>query len=428
MAIDPLDIQKIKDATDLIELIGKTVALKKAGIRWVGLCPFHAERTPSFTVTPRDGFWHCFGCRKSGDAITWLIEVEHMAFPDAVQELADRAGIAVTRTSRPKKYESLIEAVKLASEWYSARLMSADDAGTARGYVRSRGMGREAIERFGLGWSPADGTALWDALGSDIGESDFIAAGIGYRAHSGQMRDRFAGRLMFPIHDQSGNPVAFAARILDESPSEPKYTNTKTTPIYRKSEILYNLHNAKQSTVRLDKIVIVEGYTDVISLDQHGHPNVVATCGTAVTDHHINSLTRYTRNIVLAMDGDSAGTKAAADTINRIDTASINLAIADLAGCDPADIAMANPDRLVHLLTDAANSIDWSLERIAALTDFASPQQRVANSTKAAEIIAAQPHPEIRRQYAQQIAERYQVSLDHITNTINHTRKRKTRP
>src|SRR5882757_3453269 len=314
MGIVDDDVARVREATDLVALAGEHLALKKSGRRFVGLCPFHPEKTPSFSINPEQGFYYCFGCAASGDAITFVREVEHLDFVGAVERLAARAGIQLRYDDAAysldrKRRDRLHDAVAAAIDFYHDRLMTHEDAGLARRYLRSRSYEKEAVQRFKLGYSP-DG---FDALSRHLEEqkfsrADITDAGLAFVNKTNRLQDAFRGRLMFPIYDARGAAAGFGGRSLDGVP--PKYKNTQETPIYQKSRLLYGLNWAKPEIVARGEVVICEGYTDVMAFVLAGVPQVVATCGTALADEHFTMLKNFARKVTLAYDADAAGRAA----------------------------------------------------------------------------------------------------------------------
>ncbi|MDQ3146601.1 MAG: DNA primase, partial [Actinomycetota bacterium] len=313
MGILDEDIERVRGANPLDVIVGEQVALRRVGTRWVGLCPFHTEKTPSFSVNAEAGFWFCFGCQASGDAIDFVRETQHLDFVGAVETLAGRAGIQlryddVRQTSTRRRRQSLVEAMEKAVSWYHERLLTGDDARPARAYLRSRGYDGEVVRRHRLGWAPEG----WDELSRTIKlpESVLRDTGLAFVNSRDRLQDSFRGRLLFPIFDTRGDPVALGGRALPGGDG-PKYKNSPSTKLYDKSEVLYGLHWAKADIVASKEVVVCEGYTDVIGLALAGVPRAVGVCGTALTDRHVATLRNFARRIVLAFDADGAGQSAA---------------------------------------------------------------------------------------------------------------------
>ena len=312
MGISDQDINRVKESVDIVSLISEHVPLKRTGRRYSGCCPFHDEKTPSFSVNPELGFFYCFGCHKKGDAITFLREMLHMDFTEALEALAKRANITLTydksQIESKTKLTPLYDALKMATQYYSNILMSSDEAKYVRQYLRSRGIEKDAVLDFEIGYSTESYDGLVKYLSDKFLPSQLVEANLAYKNSRGQYSDVFRGRLMFPIKNTSGAVIGFGARTMNGTP--PKYKNTSETKLYRKSNVLYNIDKAKSSAVALGYFVVCEGYTDVIAFNQAGIESCVATCGTAATIEHVKTMSKYAKKIILCFDYDSAGQKA----------------------------------------------------------------------------------------------------------------------
>ncbi len=433
MGIHDEDVARVREATDIVAVIGEYVQLKRVGRRWQGLCPFHAEKTPSFSVNAEIGVYHCFGCKASGDAITFLREVEHADFPEAVERLAGRSGITLRYTAPGEgadrqKRGKLTEALEKAVEWYHQRLLTAPDAGRARGYLRQRGYDGDVVRQYKLGWAPDE----WDALAKDLGVGAdqgmsaqvFSDAGLGFRNKGGRIQDSFRARLLFPIFDPSGKPLGFGGRVLPGGEG-PKYKNSVDNAVYRKSRVLYGLNWAKQDIVNAGEVIVCEGYTDVIGFAQAGISRAVATCGTALTEDHVRVLRRFAPRIVLAFDADSAG-QTAAERFSQWEHAfELEVAVADLPpGADPGDLAQSNPERLAAAVTDAVDFMDFRINRVVGEADLSTVKGQVRTGERAARLVAEHPNPEVRDKYLVGIADRCSVSADHLRGVVADARRR----
>ncbi|MCY3632529.1 MAG: DNA primase [bacterium] len=433
MGIHEEDVARVREATDIVAVISEYVQLKRVGRRWQGLCPFHAEKTPSFSVNAEMGVYHCFGCKASGDAITFLREVEHADFPEAVERLAGRSGIALRYTSPGEgadrqKRGKLTEALEQAVEWYHQRLLTAPDAGPARGYLRQRGYDGDIVRQYKLGWAPDE----WDALAMDLGVGTdsamsaqvFSDAGLGFRNKGGRIQDSFRARLLFPIFDPSGKPVGFGGRVLPGGEG-PKYKNSVDNAVYRKSRVLYGLNWAKQDIVNAGEVIVCEGYTDVIGFAQAGIARAVATCGTALTEDHVRVLRRFASRIVLAFDADSAG-QTAAERFSQWEHAfELEVAVADLPpGADPGDLAQSDPERLAAVVSDAVDFMDFRINRVLGGADLSTVKGQVRAGERAAQLVAEHPNPEIRDKYLVEISDRCSVSPDHLRGVVADARRR----
>lgn len=316
----------ILDTSRIEEVVGDFVALKKRGSNLLGLCPFHNERTPSFTVSPAKGFFKCFGCGKAGDSVTFIMEHEHLTFPEALRYLANKYNITIEEEAPSPEFaeqqsfrESLFTVTAYAQDFYQDYLWNAEE-GKAIGlsYFRERGFTDEIIRRFHLGFSPDKWDALTTAATAAGYQRDLLEKTGLTIVQENKVYDRFRSRVMFPIHNLTGRVIAFGARILKTDPKSPKYLNSPETEIYIKSKNLYGISQAKKAIIAHDACYLVEGYTDVISLHQAGIENVVASSGTALTVEQIRLIGRYTRNITVLYDGDAAGIKASLRGIDLI--------------------------------------------------------------------------------------------------------------
>jgi len=304
-------IDQIKERLDIVDLIGRHVHLQKSGRYLKGLCPFHTEKTPSFFVFPDTQRWHCFGCNRGGDIFTFIMELEGLDFRSALEELARQANVPLVKRT-PQQVQAENEAERLRSliasavEYYHTLLMTAPQARQARDYLKRRGFKRETVELFQLGYS----LDTWDALrthllGLGYSVEEQIKAGLLIEREGGGTYDRFRGRVMIPIYDRRGRPIAFGSRALGDE--QPKYMNSPQTPLFDKSKVLFGLHLASRGIRETDAAVIVEGYMDVMIPYQAGYRNIVAPMGTALTEAHLKQLQRLTRRFILALDPDSAG-------------------------------------------------------------------------------------------------------------------------
>jgi DNA primase len=410
------DIQRVREATDFIAVASEHIALKKVGTRWTGLCPFHAEKTPSFSVNAEEGLWYCFGCQAKGDAITFLREIEHVDFVEAVERLAARAGIelryddAAVGKDRQRR-SRLTEALEKAVDFYHQRLLTAPDGGPARQYLRSRGYDGEMVRAFQIGWAPDD----WDALCRALKLPDDIVsdAGLGFVNRRNRQQDAFRARVMFPIFDAGGRPVAFGGRILEGE--GPKYKNSQENQVYSKRRTLYGLNWAKTNVVETGEAIVCEGYTDVIGFFQVGLPRAVATCGTALADEHFNLLKNFARRVVLAYDADAAGQAAAERFYAWEQKFEIDIAVAAMpAGSDPGDMARNDPEGLQKAVAEAQPFLAFRLERALAGADLRSVEGRARAARSAMLAIAEHPNELVRDQYVMQVADRCRVSPDRL--------------
>ncbi|MEY2453019.1 MAG: primase [Acidimicrobiaceae bacterium] len=417
MGIVDDDIVRVREATNLRDVVSQYVQLKRVGRRWVGLCPFHAEKTGSFNVNEENGLFKCFGCGKGGDAITFVREIEHLDFVDAVEWLATKCGITLRYTEKRedegrKRRSRLIDAMAKAVEWYHERLLKGEDAGRARGYVRSRGLDGDVVRQYRIGWAPEG----WDTLARALRLPDdvLVDTGLGFLNRRGGQTDAFRGRLLFPIFDANGDPVAFGGRIL-QGGEGPKYKNSSGSAIYDKSKVLYGLNWAKADVVNADEVVVCEGYTDVIGFAEAGVPRAVATCGTALTIDHLRTLQKFARRIVLAFDADAAGQDAAARFYQWERDLDLDIAVAALpVGVDPGDLAQSDPQALQASVADAVPFLGFRVGRALDAAVLASPEGRARAAEIALGVIAEHPSELVRDQYVMQVAERCRIDPEQL--------------
>lgn len=309
-------IDDLVSRIDIVELIGSRVPLKRAGREYQARCPFHDERSPSFTVSPAKGFYHCFGCGAHGTALKFLMEYDRLEFLDAVEELARQAGVEVPRETRQRNEDSqvrgMFEVLEAATRWFAAQLERSD---AAKNYLARRGVDAATRERFSLGYAPDGFDGLKQALGRDAASLKLLEqTGMLSKSDSGHVYDKFRGRLMFPIHDRRGRPIAFGGRVLAASKDKeegPKYLNSPETPLFHKGRELYGLRQVQLANSKIPRLIVVEGYMDVVSLFQYGITTAVATLGTATTPDQAELMFRNASDVYFCFDGDAAGRKAA---------------------------------------------------------------------------------------------------------------------
>ncbi len=426
MGIPDEDVARVRAETDIVALIGEHAALKKVGRRWQGLCPFHGEKTPSFSVNAEEGFYYCFGCQAKGDAISFVRAIEHLDFVDAVRRLADKAGITIRedaasgRDSQRRKI--YLDAMEQATEWYHQRLLTSPDAGQARDYLRSRGYDGTVVRRFRLGWAPDD----WDALCTSIGLDEELAvgAGLGFVNRRHRLQDAFRARVLFPICDPSGHPVALGGRVLPGSTDPAKYKNSSETPIYSKRKTLYALNWAKHDIIASDEVVVCEGYTDVIGLFGVGVERAVATCGTALAEEHVKLLRGFASRVVLAFDADGAGQSAAGRFYEWQRKLSIDVAVAALPeGSDPGEMARSDPDGLRAAIAGAKPFLQFRVDRILDAAELGTPEGRARAADSALAAVAEHPDNLVRDQYLMQVAERCRLEPGLLRDRLEQLRR-----
>ena len=410
MAIVEEDIERVRSAVSLVDVVSPYVQLKRVGRNHVGLCPFHAERTGSFNVRDEIGRYHCFGCGASGDVFRFVQDVEHVDFVVAVEQLAGKAGVTLRYTTGGEGRErgrrkELLEAVEAAVDWYHQRLLTASDGRAARDYLRSRGIDGTVARRFRLGWAPDD----WDALAAGLArpERALRESGLAFLNRRNRLQDTFRARLLFPILNEAGEAVAFGGRILPGSTDPAKYKNSPETEIYRKSRVLYGLSWAKSDIVKADRVVVCEGYTDVIGFHQAGVPIAVATCGTALTADHVRLLKRFASRVVLAFDADAAGQGAAERFYEWERQFDVTVEVARLPrGQDPAGLAGQDPEALRRAVEEAEPFLGFRVGRVLrAGGRVATPEAKARLANAAMAMVSEHPDVNVRKLYAGQVAQ-----------------------
>jgi DNA primase len=430
MGIVDEDIAKVREATDIVAVISQYTQLKRVGQRFSGLCPFHAEKTPSFSVNPTDGLYYCFGCQVRGDAITFVREKEQLDFVGAVEHLASRAGITLRYTERDegegrRRQSRLFELTERAAEWYHQRLRTSPDAAAARAYLRSRGFDADEVAHFRIGWAP-DG---WDLLARDLKAplDDLVASGLGFQNRAGRKQDFFRARILFPIMDERSRVVGFGGRKLPDAEGA-KYQNSRDNELYNKSKVLYGLNWAKADVVNHGEVVICEGYTDVIGFARAGIPRAVATCGTSLTEDHVKQLKRFTRRLVLAYDADEAG-QTAADRVYAWEQAhDVEVAVVELpAGSDPDELARTSPETLHAAVGAARPFLAFRVDRVLGAADLRSAESRARAADAALEVVAEHPNDLVRDQYVMQVADACRIEPAQLRDRLAALRRRPRR-
>lgn len=431
MAFDRDDIERVRQASDIVELARAITTVKKSGRSVKAICPFHQEKTPSLSLEPAQGLFHCFGCGKGGDVFKWVMESQAVEFGEAVEILARQAGITLQQdpraAARQGRRRAIVEAVGAAVEFYHQRLRQSPDGGAARSYLRGRGYDADVVDGFKLGYAPEE--RGWNALCVELkargmAEKVLIEAGLATRTSKGRLRDWFHGRLMFPIHDIKGDPVGFGARVLEGD--GPKYLNSPETPVYQKARLLYGLDRAKSRIARENLAVVVEGYTDVIALHLAGYDLAVATCGTALGEDHFDLLRRFSDRVVLAFDADQAGAGAAlrGGGLQTPTDLGLDLRVAVMPeGRDPADLVQEGAiDLLRSAIDESVPLLAFELDRILESHDLSEIEGRARALREAAPRIARLDDEVARREYARQVARRTGLEADAAVRAVEQVR------
>ncbi|OUO88924.1 DNA primase [Gordonibacter sp. An230] len=439
------DIQKVREASDIVAVIGERTPVKQRGRDFWCCCPLHNEKTPSFKIDPALQLWHCFGCGEGGDVFAFVMKSEDLSFPEAVRRLAERAHIEISESGgRPGEgagRKARLKAVCAeAAEYYHTQLMRnpGPDASAARSYLAGRGLGGEVPKAWRLGFAPGRGSLVRHLSAAGFTAEEMQQANVALVGKDdGRLRDRFFNRIMFPINDPQGECIAFGGRVVGKG--EPKYLNSQETPLFHKSQVLYGLDKAKAAMASTGTAVVCEGYTDVIALHEAGLRNAVATLGTALTMRHIRLLSRHARHrIVYLFDGDEAGQRAADRALAFIDgsmtpeagKSRIELAAVTLPDAlDPAEFVGARgADALRQLVERAQPLLTYGIERRLAKHDLSRPEGRSAALSDALSVLAPIKDSMLAKDYAVQIASRCRAREEDVLAELAHLKAPRPMP
>ena len=403
------DKERVRQATDVLALVGETVELRQQGSTYWGRCPFHPDKNPSFHVDPQTGLWKCFGCGESGDIFAYVMKREGLEFPDAIRYLADRAGIELQEergTNRGPRRNRLIDALTEAEGYYSTMLL------------RGRGFGSPICKKWRLGYAPGNGQLIAYLRSKGFTNAELVAADLALESN-GRLRDRFYGRVMFPIHDRQGRTIAFGGRVLDDG--KPKYLNTNETPVFHKSKHLFAFDRAKDGMVATGEAIVCEGYTDVIAMHEAGFTNTVAALGTSFSVDHVRAISGFAKTRIICMfDGDAAGQKAAERAVQFLDKTQLEMVCVVLPdNQDPAEyLADHGANAMRDRLAEARPLMDFVFERRLATYDLSVPGQRVAALDSLAEVLAPLKESILLDGYAAQIAQILGTNTDEVKRRI----------
>lgn len=419
-------IEELNRRTDIVELVGSYVQLKHKGRLYGGLCPFHSEKSPSFYVYPDTQSFYCFGCGAGGDAITFAKKINSIDYPEAVKLLAARAGMPEPqeddKTGRMRS--RVLSMNKEAARFFYACLNSTvEEARQARAYWRRRGLDDKTIVRFGLGYAPNDGQALYQYLREKgYNQQELDASGLFKRSQSGRIYCLFWRRVMTPIFDLRGNIIAFGGRVLDDS--KPKYVNSPETLVYHKSETVFALQIAKRSAVR--RFVLCEGYMDVISMHQAGVDTAVCACGTALTPDQVRLISEYADEVILCYDSDEAGQKATMRSLELFRNSPVKVGVLQIPGAKDPDeyIKKYGADRFKALLDGVGNALDFRMKRLRDKYDLSQDSQRLEYIKEAVEMLAERSNPTEQEVYAGRLAEETNISKTAILTQLSSAVKK----
>ena len=411
-------VDQVRAAADIVKIVGDYVKLRKAGANFVGLCPFHQEKTPSFSVHPVKQIFKCFGCGVAGDVFKFVMLIDSLTFPEALRRVAEKVGVRLEERAGDETYDAnsklraaLMKLHEIAGKFFAAQLGATAEGRLARAYLADRGMTDEVVGRFRIGYAPGDGQGLVRHLGGlDFEKEALEKSGlIIFDAERGRPYDRFRRRIIYPIANDSGKVVAFAGRALGDD--QPKYLNSPETAIYTKSRLLYNLDRAAQGIRKLDYAILVEGYMDCIAVAASGIENVVASCGTSLTEGHIRLLGRYTRRVVVNYDPDSAGVAATERSLALLLEGGFEAKVLTLpGGLDPDEfIRKKGVKAYGELLASAPSYLDYLTERATKTHDVRTPEGKVAAANAVLPYLIKVPNAMLRSELAARLAERLRV-------------------
>ena len=427
MAFLPSFIDDVIARNPIEDVVGQYVALKRQGGNLFGLCPFHGEKTASFSVAPEKGIFYCFGCHKGGGVINFIMEIENLSYPDSVRYLAKRAGLEAPEDeqyqSRYRKQERLWSLSKEAARFFCGQLYApAGAAGLA--YAQKRRLSKNTLTKFGIGFAPNAWSSLLDAMKrKGYTEEELLEAGLAVKSAKGAVYDRFRNRLMFPIIDVRGNVIGFGGRVMDDS--TPKYLNSPETLIFNKRKNLFALNLAKKS--KQGRIILVEGYMDAIALHQFGFDCAVASLGTSLTEEHAALLSRYTDQVVLIYDGDAAGQNATQRAIPMLEKTGVQVKVLRMRGAKDPDefLNKYGADRFKLLLEESENRVEYQLQAIERKYDLKSDEQRVRFLQEAAEFLATLSNAVQREVYGVRAAEAAGITYEAMKLEVQKAYKRR---
>ena len=426
MAFSESFLTELTERNDIVDVVSGYVRLgKKSGSNMFGLCPFHSEKTPSFSVSPDKQIYHCFGCGKGGGVINCIMEIENLSFPEAVEFLAKRAGMPIPEEENDResrKRSRMLSLNRDAARFFYAQL-STPQGGAARDYMARRRIGPATAKNFGIGFAPD----TWDSLEKAMrekGYTDFelFDAGLVRKGNKGGYYDTFRNRLMFPVIDVRGNVIGFSGRILGDG--EPKYMNSPETLVFNKSRNLFALNLAKKS--KSGYIILSEGNIDVVSLHQAGFDSAVASLGTSLTPEQARLLSRYTNQVIIAYDNDGAGIKAAQRAIGILEKLDLKVKVLRMSGAKDPDefIKLKGADAFRNLLESSENQIDYRLRTVTDKYDLSVDEQKVEFLKEASDLVARLPGSVERQVYAMRVASMSGVSADVVTKEVERRRKK----
>ena len=428
-------IEEVRQAADIVDVVSDYVTLKRSGQNYFGLCPFHTEKTPSFSVNPAKQIFYCFGCGAGGNVFSFIMRIENISFPEAVLYLARKYHISIPLEKEDSEESRLKTAIydanRFAAEFFHNNLLKTPSAQKARDYLKQRGFSQGMIEKFNLGWSPES----WDGLiqgakKRGISEKILKAAGLIVVNERGSAYDRFRGRLMFPIYQISGVVVGFGGRILEKDAKTAKYLNTSDTPVFQKGRVLYGLYQNREAIRKEDQVILVEGYADLISLVQFGIENVVASSGTALTENQANLMMRMTRNVVLLYDGDLAGAHAALRGVDTLVKAGLRVSVVALPPEHDPDsyVREFGAEKMKNLIKTAQDLIDFKIFAYNSEKSLDIPQNKTELLYQLAGTIGKISDEVLRNLYGQRVAAKLNLPERIVFREISRSQRQEKAP
>ncbi|ACL69991.1 DNA primase [Halothermothrix orenii] len=419
-------LDELKGSLDIVDLVSDYVDLKKVGKNYVGLCPFHQEKTPSFTVNPERQFFYCFGCGVGGDVISFLMEIENITFKESVKMLARRSGMEVPgddprHRQQLREREKLFKINHLTAKFYHYLLLETDQGLKAINYLKKRGFTKKDIKKFGLGYAPD----RWDGLlkfltGKGFEEGELVKAGLVLLSNNNNYYDRFRDRLIFPIFNSRGEVLAFGGRLIDSDESQPKYLNSPETPVFNKGKNLYGLNWAKHEMRKSSEVIIMEGYTDVLRAHQMGINNVVASLGTALTSEQARLIARYSNLAYISYDADTAGTKATLRGLDILKNAGLNVKVVDLPqDSDPDEyLRKKGVDEFYTLLEEAVDLVEFKIKQGLENIDLNNVQGKIEGTRKLVKILATLEDRIEREIYIQNVSDKFNLDPEILKSEV----------
>ncbi|HKL75850.1 MAG TPA: DNA primase [Halanaerobiales bacterium] len=427
--------EEVKDRVDIVDVISDYVKLKKSGKNYKGLCPFHQEKTPSFTVNPANQFYHCFGCGAGGDVFSFLMEIEHITFFESLKMTAERVGMELPNQSNHQKKvanfrDKIFEINMISAKFYNYLLLKHDIGEKALAYLKNRNYSEDDIKKYSLGFAPDKWTALYKFLkNKGYTKDEMVKAGLLVKKNEQKFYDRFRNRIIFPIFNSRSEVLAFGGRIIDDSINQPKYLNSPDTMVYDKSDNLYGLNWAKKYMRKSNNAIIMEGYTDVLTAHMNGIKNAVASLGTSLTEKQAKMLKRYVSKVYIAYDSDTAGAKATLRGLEILKEEGLNVKVIKLPeDTDPDDfIKLRGEKKFLNLKDDSLSLIEFKVDNIISSKNLRNADDRINTTHKIVEVLAQIKDPIEREVYTKEIAKKIDLDTDLLYQEVEKRREKTKR-